>query len=261
MEYERYVFSVLPVSVKSITHCVQPAEFDSSQPHFHPYGELFFVMRGELVITEDSELTVRAGEYVFINANSTHRERAAGQTPCEYYVLSVEATAAETGPLTFRSFYNETAEFLGQAIDKMSSGGAACAAEAEALARLVAVKALTAAASDIEPPATAADGDCFTVKKFIDGNFASDIRLPQLAAMVCRSEEHLIRTFRREYGVSPMRYLKKKRIYEAEILLRSTEMDVSQIASLVGYNSAAHFAADFKASAGNTPSAYRKSLR
>lgn len=256
MDYHRYTFSATPAGVRSLTHCVLTEDFKRAQPHFHPFLEIFFVMKGELILEADADYRVSAGEFAVVPAGITHRERTASNAPCEQYILAVDG-GGRLAVCPFRRFYNEAAALLAQAAAYAATDEPYNAEIAEALARAAAYKALQTAESGDAPVSAVADGDTVSVKNYIDGNFGSEITLGRLAAVACRSAEHLIRTFRRAYGVSPMRYLKRRRIAEGKTLLESTAMNVSQITSLIGYNSAAQFAADFKAATGVTPTAYR----
>lgn len=71
------------------------------------------------------------------------------------------------------------------------------------------------------------------------------------------SYEHLCRTFKKAYGVSPLGYLHAQQVAKAKALLRGGELSVSEICERVGMNSPSYFAKTFKAHAGTTPSEYR----
>ena len=64
--------------------------------------------------------------------------------------------------------------------------------------------------------------------------------------------------FKRYFGNSISRELIDFRLQKAKELLGSTEYTISQIAELCGYETYAHFAKQFKAQEGVTPSEYRK---
>jgi len=71
------------------------------------------------------------------------------------------------------------------------------------------------------------------------------------------SKHHLIRLFEKETGITPYRFLHLCRIQRAQILLKSTEKSVTQIAYEVGYNDVTVFIRRFKSFTSFTPLAYR----
>lgn len=62
--------------------------------------------------------------------------------------------------------------------------------------------------------------------------------------------------FTEAYGISPMRYVRKKRIEKAQSLLENGFSNISEIAESVGFNSIYHFSKTFKQLVGVSPSSY-----
>ncbi|GGW17656.1 hypothetical protein GCM10018980_32650 [Streptomyces capoamus] len=81
--------------------------------------------------------------------------------------------------------------------------------------------------------------------------------LDAVAAHAGYSRYHFLRAFKEEYGETPGRYLTHRRIERAEELLRSADLTVTEICTLVGFSSLGTFSARFKARTGLTPSEYR----
>ena len=92
-------------------------------------------------------------------------------------------------------------------------------------------------------------------KLFIDQNFSNDIDLDNIADEAYFSKFHFIRLFRTIYGKTPHQYLTSVRIEKAILLLRSGKT-VSEVCSVVGFNSLTSFSGLFKRIAGMSPSAY-----
>jgi AraC-like DNA-binding protein len=92
-------------------------------------------------------------------------------------------------------------------------------------------------------------------KLFIDANYADEIDLNNISDEAYFSKFHFIRLFRTIYGKTPHQYLTSVRIEKAIQLLRS-EKTVSEVCSLVGFNSLTSFSGLFKRIAGMSPSAY-----
>lgn len=85
----------------------------------------------------------------------------------------------------------------------------------------------------------------------IDGVF-------EIAERLGVSENHLIRLFSRHVGISPGRFLRKRRIAYAKELLLQPDLPVSLVAELTGFEDANYFAKVFRKEAGMSPREYAK---
>ena len=93
----------------------------------------------------------------------------------------------------------------------------------------------------------------------IDRRYAEPgLDIPTLARTALASEAHFIRSFKREFGETPHRYLQRRRIERAADRLRETDDPVTQIALDVGCPSISWFATAFRDVMGETPSADRE---
>lgn len=96
-------------------------------------------------------------------------------------------------------------------------------------------------------------------KNFINLNYAADIDLNNIAEYVNLSPSYLHSIFSENEGVTPHRYLIRKRIDEAKILLLTeNSIPLSDIAIRCGYASQSYFNYIFKKETGLTPTEYRK---
>jgi AraC-like DNA-binding protein len=89
-------------------------------------------------------------------------------------------------------------------------------------------------------------------------SFAESITLDDLADLVGISKFDLCRRFRREFGVTPMRWLWLFRIMLAsEFIARDPGWSLTDIAFHTGFSSSAHFSRLFTRIFNMTPSQYR----
>lgn len=72
--------------------------------------------------------------------------------------------------------------------------------------------------------------------------------------------DYLDRLFKKEFGLSVSQYIKEKKIDYAKMLLRTTNLSVSEIAQRLGYINLSHFTASFKQITNTTPVNYRKNI-
>jgi AraC-like DNA-binding protein len=91
----------------------------------------------------------------------------------------------------------------------------------------------------------------------IDRHYASAIDLDQLAAVAGVSKYHFARSFEAAYGLTPIRYLTRRRVERAQDLLRSANLTVTEICFMVGFASLGSFSSRFTRLVGETPTAYR----
>ena len=85
----------------------------------------------------------------------------------------------------------------------------------------------------------------------------SDWNVQNLCERTHVSRSYLQRMYKRYFGKSVFEELIDFRLQKAKDLLCSTEFPISQISELCGYETYAHFAKQFKAQEGVTPSAFR----
>lgn len=78
-----------------------------------------------------------------------------------------------------------------------------------------------------------------------------------LARKVHLSPTHFAECFRKEMGVTPMRWLEWRRIAQAQEWLISTSLSVQEIARRVGFENQFHFSTRFRARVGQSPRQYR----
>jgi len=94
-------------------------------------------------------------------------------------------------------------------------------------------------------------------KQYIDANYGLELNLDLLAHVQLTSKYHLVRVFKKHYGVTPRQYLIHKRIGQAKILLQAGK-SVSDTCSEVGFESIYSFSNLFKSKTGHSPSAFKR---
>ena len=96
------------------------------------------------------------------------------------------------------------------------------------------------------------------VKEFVANNYMHNIRLQELANLVCMSAESFSRFFHHRTGRTPNRYIIDYRLGIAARLLLTTKLSVSEIGFSCGFNTLSHFNRLFRESKGCTPSEFRE---
>jgi AraC family transcriptional regulator len=110
------------------------------------------------------------------------------------------------------------------------------------------------------PPTATPELDPKRLKRVLDlieGRFAEPLSLSELAAQACLSEFHFSRLFRSATGLTPYRFLTRRRVQEAQKLLNDSQESLLEIALAVGFGSQANFIRMFRQLTGTTPSQCR----
>jgi AraC family transcriptional regulator len=92
---------------------------------------------------------------------------------------------------------------------------------------------------------------------YIYSFYNKDIKLDELATVACMSKFHFLRLFKEVYKATPHQYITGVRMKKAADLLRKTELSVTEISWLVGYDDAGSFGRAFHQYYGQRPQAYR----
>ena len=97
------------------------------------------------------------------------------------------------------------------------------------------------------------------VKKYLDESFTlPGFNVEQLCYDAGISHAHMLRLFKKEFGVSLIQYMISKRIALACELLTTTDLSVKSVAFSCGFSDEAHFMKTFKKHTGSSALQYRK---
>jgi AraC family transcriptional regulator of adaptative response / methylphosphotriester-DNA alkyltransferase methyltransferase len=96
------------------------------------------------------------------------------------------------------------------------------------------------------------------VKTIYDNFFNDSSKLALEIKQLHVSQNHLIRLFKQQFGMTPIEYINKLRIEKAIQLLSYAETNTLNIAFLCGFGSLSSFYGCFKKQTGITPNEYKK---
>lgn len=99
------------------------------------------------------------------------------------------------------------------------------------------------------------------VRSYIDCHVADTVRLSDIADITHQSAEHIIRTFKDKYGITPYQYLLKSKMCLARIMLGHSDKTVEEIAAELGFYDTHHFSVRFKKMHGCRPTVYRQQYK
>lgn len=95
------------------------------------------------------------------------------------------------------------------------------------------------------------------VRNYIDKHYNEKLDLDELSRVLFVSKFHMLRLFKRYYGMTPRQYLIDKRIEKSkEFLVQG--MSVTEVCFAIGFESVGSFSSLFKVRIGKSPSKYQK---
>lgn len=220
---------------------------------YQPTDAFFYILKGCFSLDIDGkEETVGENELVFFPSDMRFSRRALSPL-CFYYVkLESEGAALPRG----RVRVEDRARLL-SSLFFLSSLDAREGEAREHYLRDVFVQ-LYAEGLLCRPPA---DRIAARAEEYFEEHLAEKILLSDAARAAGASVSSLISHFKAARGVTPMRYLSKKRISRAESLLLSTDKTLEELAEATGFDNAFYLSQAFKAAKGLSPREYRRKYK
>lgn len=97
-----------------------------------------------------------------------------------------------------------------------------------------------------------------TCLDYIDLHLEDELTLPMLARLSGYSDYYVSRRFKKEVGMTPKEYIRKKRLERAKFLLHATQADVQEISERLRFCSHSYFADAFRKEVGMSPTQWRE---
>ena len=98
------------------------------------------------------------------------------------------------------------------------------------------------------------------LQAFVEEHLSQSIRLADLSGVVGLSVPHFSRAFRLSFGQPPHLYVIQRRLERARRLMLTSDIALSELAIVCGFNDQAHFCRLFRR-CGRIPAAWRRELR
>lgn len=248
--------------------------------HWHSEVEFILVERGTAYLLAGSKRYVlHEGEGVFINPRVIHRLECEGSTVIPNIVFSPSLLAAE-GSLINEKYIepviNSTNEcmvftqknsaeqkiilIMKEIFDLQSESDNEIKTVSTLLELWRLIYEISAPARQVSSQSTTSltRSRLQMIMQYIHTNYARQITLDELAAVVSLSKSSVLGLFKQYLHTSPVSYLIEYRLKCAARLLSDTEKSVSAIAADTGFENIGYFCRKFKSLFGMTPSEYRK---
>ena len=96
------------------------------------------------------------------------------------------------------------------------------------------------------------------VVKYIELSLNRQIKVEELAKIACMQTTYFIKKFKAAFGISPINYINKQKIYRSMTLLLSTDLSVEKIAQSIGIFDNSYYSRIFKKHCSLSPVEYRR---
>ena len=280
-EKEKHGTAQFPVGLHKLEY---PADTDVMfYVHWHQEFEFLVLTEGKVLFTiEDRKYVMNPGDIVFINSNYLHMAKNICGGVCSFYAIdfSYHVLNEDIHSIFSKKFIRPILndkyvfpEFMPVSEDEdkcwqkdirnyLHEIGECPEHELEPFELMIRSRIL--AIWDI------LDKNCVRAQKdndiesryserlepvisYIKENYAYEITLGELAAILPMSEGQFSRVFKQTMKLSPIQYLMRYRILQSCKLLQDTEKKIGEIANLSGFNNISYFNRVFLNTIGCTP--------
>lgn len=95
------------------------------------------------------------------------------------------------------------------------------------------------------------------IHDYVDKHLHLSVSVDELAALLHLHPNYFIAYFKKHFGISPLKYVNRKRMEKAKTLLMTTSLSVKEIAALTGFADTNHFTKFFRKESGFSPTEFR----
>ena len=254
--------------------------FSMDNKHSHKPHEIYYLRNGQrYYFIEDRIYHVHQGDLIFVPSAVLHRTTAADNRDHERTVIYFQDQFLEdlipdiaNHPIMNR-FYSEPKVVRLKLADQVVIENILAKLNHEYQKQLpysqlylkILLIELLLIANRIEPadasvyePLSPIHEKIHKIVRYLRKNYQKPVSLSQLAKKFYISQYYLSRMFKAVTGLSLIEYLNTIRIQEAQKLLTECDLTITEIASMVGYESQTYFGRTFKRIIGLSPREYRK---
>lgn len=237
--------------------------------HFHDFYVIGFIEGGKRHLwCKGQEYDLRSGDLILFNPRDNHYCAPVGGEPLDYRALNIqpevmlraakEIAGMDCVPCFTQNvvYQSETAVSVGEVYDAILADAPRLQKEETFFYLLEQV--LQEYAAPFESfDAPEPDAQIQKLCTYMEQHYADNISLETLLSMTSFGKTYLLRSFTKQLGVSPYRYLQTIRIDKAKKLLEQGVEPV-EAADRTGFSDQSHFTNFFKSFIGLTPKQYQR---
>ncbi|MCM3748813.1 AraC family transcriptional regulator [Paenibacillus pasadenensis] len=95
------------------------------------------------------------------------------------------------------------------------------------------------------------------IQDYVEAHLQESLSVNDMAAALHLHPNYFISYFKKQFGMPPAKYVNRKRMDKARLLLASTSLSIKEIAERAGFPDTQHFAKSFRKETGLSPTEYR----
>lgn len=237
--------------------------------HFHGYYVLGFIEGGERQLRYRGKMyELHVGDLVLFNPRDNHGCAPVGAEALDYRAINVrtEVMCRAVQEIAGRAYTPHFTQPVARQSDLAQALGTLWRAIVEGAPRLEREEAffflleqvLQEYAESFEEAAAAQpDGWIRELCDYMEAHFAENVTLDALTDRTAFGKSYLLRSFTKQVGVSPYRYLQAVRLERAKALLEQGIVP-AEVAAQTGFADQSHFTNFFKEFIGLTPKQYQR---
>ncbi len=258
----RHPVVAAPFTVRSVGH-YQVAEYQENR---EPRGftQLFWMLNGEILFQLGKRrCRAGAGEVFWLGPEEAHKFRTSGEAQYRWLTFDGGLLAAwlKRSVLRRRPMKTRTCpEALFRSLEELIT---LPDRESERECARVGYAIVLAASEPASGASTEAGSELSRAARVIieQQHTRSGFGIDALAGMLKRHRSSVFRAFQRDYGMSPIDYLKRLRVRQAIALLRDTSLQISEVAHAAGFREPGYFSKAIREATGESPRSLRLRLR
>jgi len=284
MEVQIDVDKIQPLTL-NVGHASHNADWNWKDV-FSPFARMYYVTEGQArVVTDKENIELRSGRMYFIPAFTKHSYECEGVF--EHYYIHIyedarshyslledfsmpsELEGCEMDQMLFQrlceinpsmhlaqsnpsSYDNQQTLMCNIAFNKQRS------LDKRLESRGILLLLLSRFISRAVPESSADDERIRLCISHIRRHLYDYVSISELAEIAGVSKDHLIRLFKKECGMTPIKYINLKKIERAQLLLATEKIAVKEVGYLLGFGDIGYFDRIFKQITGMSPTQFRQ---
>lgn len=235
----------------------------------HPVVELAYVDQGELhSVADGQDFLLKQGDLTIYRPNQWHMQYADVDIAPRFLIISFDPGDYDLSPLYDRKI-SLTQRQVGL-LQEMLHQQALADIYSEDMILSLLTQLLLSLLCNTQSPAQPLqyahslkneNTIISRAQQYIAANVQGRLSVPDTAKNAGVSASYLTALFHKHLQISPGDYIRRIKLQEAKLLIRSGTMNFTQIAEALNYSTVHHFSRQFKENFGITPSDYAKSIK
>jgi AraC family transcriptional regulator of arabinose operon len=230
------------------------------------FNKLYFILDGEgWIKIEDRELYPEPGQVVLMPAHKQQSFSAISDRPFRKYWCHFTAITGQTDvfhwldlPCSFAGLDQAVVEELFCELVSAHQDSS-IAARLKEKAILLHILSLLMEAQPIRiRQSQSHEMERLTlIQRYVDEHLDQEMTLEEMAEVLHLHPNYFSKYFKRHFGIPPLKYVSRKRMDHAKLLLKTTSRSVKEVAAATGFDDANYFSKTFRREVGFSPSEYR----